>query len=189
MRMPAGTPLGIGLLGSMRLSAIRRVYEHAQRAAAAKASYHDAQGAVADALTRREAAFEQLENIDIIRADVADGIIEGAASNKLRRKRDRLQLEAEVEALEAAARQRRATAAQPSVPNAATPPQQDEFNQTLVLLRRMPEVAKAAADVKAEIVRSAGGDDRLTEADRDMLATIDAIVQSATSRQAEDSLR
>lgn len=187
IRMPAGTPLGMGVLGAMRLSAIRRVYEHAQRAEAARSALIEAQNQTGEGLVRREAVLGQLENVDTIRRAVATRIIKGAKIEEAKLDIELLELEERKRQLEDAARQRRAPAAPPPGEQAAAPA--DEFADLMMILRRMPEITKAAAAAKADIIRDAGGEDKLSDANREMLATIDAIVQGAAARQAEETLR
>src|ERR1700687_4835496 len=96
LRMPDGTPLGLGILGAARFSAIRRVLDSAARAAMAKANFHNAETAVASSLVGRERARRQLENIEEICADDEARFKEGAEIASLRRRLEKMELEDQI---------------------------------------------------------------------------------------------
>jgi hypothetical protein len=181
LRMPSGTPLGLGFLGAARFSAIRRVLDHATRAAEAKANYHAAEGAIATALVHREVAREQLLHLDAIRDEVGRKITEGAYIAQLERRLKIIELEDKVAEREAA-RTAKSAAAQPSSAKPAAAAS-DKFASILDDLKRIPELAKTAAGVKAQIIQDAGGEDKLDEGQRTMLETIDAIIAAALQAQ------
>ncbi len=187
LRMPNGTPLGLGFLGAARFAAIRRVIDHATRAAQAKAAYHTAEVAVADSLVNREVARERLRNLDTIRQEASDQIMEGALLAKLERKLKRMEIEdqiAEKEAARARVKAREQGPAQQASPGVA----RDAFADFMEDLKRMPEVAKAAAAVKEQIVKDAGGEDKLDEGGKQMVETIDSMMAAFIQKQAEEKL-
>jgi hypothetical protein len=190
VQMPAGTPLGLGFLGAARFSAIRRVLEHAARAANAQANLISAQGAIATALVGREVAREQLNNIDTIRQEVSEQITEGAEIARLKRRLERIELEDQIAAKEAARAKARAVSepTQPARSAEAPPPKPDDYTVLMNDLGRMPEMAKAAATVKEQIIRDAGGEDNVGEGTRQMIETIDAIMAGFVQKQAEGRL-
>jgi hypothetical protein len=181
--MPSGTPLGLGFLGAARFSAIRRVLDHATRAAEAKANYHAAEGAVATALVHREVAREHLRNLDTIRQDAADKITEGAYLGRLERKLKIMEAEDQVAEREAARAKARG-AVQTKVPT----DKPDKFAAIVADLKRIPELAKTSAMVKAQIIADAGGEDKLDEGQRTMIETIDAIIAAVVQKNAEDTV-
>lgn len=187
LRMPSGTPLGLGFLGAMRFDAIRRVLDHATRAAQAKANYHSAEGAVANSLVNREVARERLRNLDVIRKEAADEIVEGALLAKLERQLRRMELEDRIAEKEAARVRVKAREREPSRQESAGVAR-DAFADFLEDLKRVPEVAKAAAAVKEQIIRDAGGEEKLGDGARHMLETIDSIMAAFVHKQAEGTL-
>lgn len=191
--MPAGTPLGLGILGSARFSAIRRVLEHAQRATLAKANLLDAQGAVAGAYVRREIAREQLANLDTIRNHEADRIriayeaqLENEQLEKLRRRLERLALEDQIAEREAI-RNRAAARDQNVQANAGVV--RNEFADFIDELKRMPEVLKVAQSVKEQMIREAGGQDKLGESGLQGLEIVDVLVNSFMQKRAEGKIQ
>jgi hypothetical protein len=187
LRMPDGTPLGLGFLGAARFSAIRRVLDYATRAAEAKANYHAAEGAVAISLIHREVAREQLRNLDTIRQDAADKITEGAYLAKLERKLRTMELEDQIVEREDA-RAKAKTTKQGQERPAPDTRASDKFADILADLKRIPELAKTGAAVKAQIIADAGGEDKLDEGQRTMIETIDAILAAVVQKQAEDNI-
>jgi hypothetical protein len=197
VRMPAGTPFGLGFLGAARFSAIQRVLEHAERAARAKAAFHDARGAIADAIVREVGAVEQLNHLDTIREQTADRIrhahaaqlrqeqaaIEAEEIAALGRKLKKIELEEEVRAKEA--RLKKSRDASESAERDAFA--RDEYAEFMEGLKKFPEIMQAAAEMKAQIIKSAGGEDKLTEAHKNMLDMIDAMMQSFMAKKASDS--
>jgi hypothetical protein len=177
LRMPAGTPLGVGILGAARFSAIRRVLEHA---AQAKASYLQAQTAVTRAYIGLEAAREELLHLDTIRDDVADRIQEGARIAKMQRQLERLEMEERLAAAQARSDKRRGATDQPA--NSHTQ-KGDEFSELLSELEQLPRAAKAVAAAKEQIVRNAGGEEELSDADRAVCDMLDAMLQAFISKR------
>lgn len=186
LQMPAGTPFGVGILGAARFAAIRRVLEHATRAAQAKANFHAAEAAVATSLVNREVAREQLRHIDEIRAEAAAQITEGARIAGLRRRLETMQLEDEIAEAEARRAQARArtTNAAPEVKGGVA---RDEFADFIDQLRRLPEVMREAAKAKAQIIAEAGGEEKLSESERQMCEMFDVMTQSFMSKKAGDA--
>jgi len=192
IRMPAGTPLGLGILGAARFSAIRRVLEHAERAARAKAALHDARGAIADAMAREAGAIEQLNHLDTIREHTADRIKNAHAAQRrqedaavradelavLQHRIQKMELEEELRVKESRLKKSRGG---DTTQDAFV---RDEFAEFMETLKRFPEILQAAAEYKAAIIKRAGGEDKLTEADKVALDTIDAVVQAFMSRKA-----
>lgn len=186
LRMPIGTPLGLGFLGKARFAAIRRVIDEATRAAQAKANYHIAEGAVAESLVNREVSRERLRNLDTIRQEARDQITEGAALASLERKLARMELEDQIAEKEAA--RARVKARQQNAEEKSAGVARDAIADFIEDLKRMPEVAKAAADVKAQIVKAAGGEDKLDEGGKQMVETIDALMAAFVQKQAEGTI-
>jgi len=184
LRMPSGTPLGLGILGAARFSAIRRVLDHATRAAQAKANYHAAEGAVAESLVYREVARERLRNLDAIRQETADQITEGALLAKLERKLQRMEIEDRIAEREAS--RARVKAREQGQPPGTAGVARDHFADFMEDLKRMPEIAKAATEVKAKIVTDAGGEEKLDEGGKQMIEIIDSMLTAFVSKQAEE---
>lgn len=186
LEMPSGTPLGLGILGAARFSAIRRVLEQATRAANAKASLHAAEGAVAISLVNREVAREQLRHIDVIRDEAGAQITEGARIAGLKRQLEIMALEdqvAEAEARRAQIRSRQSGEASEKKGGVV----KDEFADFIDQLRRMPEIVREAAKAKAQIIAEAGGEDKMSEAQREMCEMFDSMTQSFMSKKAGDA--
>lgn len=202
LRVPPGTPLGLGILGAARFSALRRIFEHAERAARAKAGYHNSLASMANARIAEEAAFEQLNHLDAVRRHTADRIhfayeeqrrneaaarraeaaaIEADEIAALRRKLDRMEVEEEFAARRAKRANERATAAAQA--SGATS-REDALTSWL---GRVPDFVKKAEAAKEEITRDAGGDEHMTDGQRAIIDTIDAIVQAVLSKKVEDT--
>jgi hypothetical protein len=186
LEMPSGTPLGLGILGAARFSAIRRVLEQATRAANAKANLHAAEGAVAVSLVNREVAREQLRNIDVIREEAAAQITEGARIASMRRQLEIMELEDRVAEAEARREQVRARKGSDGSEQKGGVVK-DEFADFIEQLRRMPEVVSEAAKAKAQVIAEAGGEDKLSDAQRQMCEMFDAMTQSFMSKKAGDA--
>jgi hypothetical protein len=186
LEMPSGTPLGLGILGAARFSAIRRVLEQATRAANAKANLHAAESAVAVALVNREVAREQLRNIDVICDEAAAQITEGARIASLRRQLETMELEDRVAEAEARREQIRARKGGDGSARKGGVVK-DEYADFIDQLRRMPEVVSEAAKAKAQVIAEAGGEDKLSEAQRQMCEMFDAMTQSFMSKKAGDA--
>jgi hypothetical protein len=182
LSMPVGVPLGLGILGAAKFNAIRRVLEHAARAADAKANLHHSEAAVARALVGREVAREQLRNIDTICGDEADRIQTGARINKLARQLEIMEIEDRV----AEATARRKLAGTAAAAAEATAP--DEYQSFLNDLSRIPDILKSVAQVKGQIVANAGGEDKLAESDRATIEMLDAMMQAFMSKKAGDTV-
>jgi hypothetical protein len=185
LRMPAGTPLGLGILGAARFSAIRRVLDHAARAAQAKASLHHAEAVVARALVAREVAREQLRNLDTILEDEADRITTGVRIAKLRRRLELIEAEDQVAEAEARREKKRGTtsAARQASPGAV----EDEFGALLRDLQKVPGLAKAIGAVKEQIVQDAGGEEKLSEGLQQACGMLDGLLLSILSKRAGET--
>lgn len=183
LRMPDGTPLGMGILGAMKFDAIRRVLDHAARAATAKANLHNAEAAVAHALIGRERARNQLEHIDQILEEDTAQFEQGLEIARLRRRLEKIELEDEIAEREARrARMRAATGnANNSVSDGVS---NDEFALFMADLKRLPELAQAVAAAKEAITKNAGGTDKLSEADKQLLEILDAMLQGFMAKRA-----
>ncbi len=191
LRMPRGTPLGIGFLGAARFAAIRRVLEHAERATRATAALIDARSEVNNALVRHAVSLEQLNNLDTIRDDISTRIVEGAEINKLRLRLERMELEDQIAAKELArVKARGTTDPLPAVPKPVErqAPKPDEYANFIRDLQRMPEIAKAAANVKEQIIRDAGGEQSLSGASLQMVEMIDVLTSAFMQKKAEDKI-
>ncbi|HEY1615604.1 MAG TPA: hypothetical protein VGF97_18140 [Rhizomicrobium sp.] len=188
--MPPGTPLGLGILGAAKFAAIRRVLEQAQRAARAKANFIDAEGEVANAITRREAAREQLNHLDTIRSFEAnrirlahESLVEQGEIAKLERRLQKMALEDEIAGKEAV---RRRAAGRDQASDAGVPA--DAFADFIADMKRMPEVVKAATAVKEQIIREAGGEDKLSEVGQQSVEMVDALMNAFLQKQAEGKI-
>lgn len=186
LRLPAGVPLGIAVLGAARFNAVRRVFEQAERAAAAKAAYHDAQGAIADAITRREAAFEQLSNLDIVRGETSRRMRAAAAAAQeldeiaaLKRQLEKMELEDRIRQVRGAA------APKPEPREQPTPSEEEEI---LAWFGKVPNFVKHAEAAKDEIIKNAGGADNVSDSLRAVCETLDAIVQAILSKKQEQAV-
>ena len=197
LRMPSGTPLGIGFLGAARFAAIKRVFDQMERAYRAVGHAVDARSEVNDAMVRHAASLEQLNHLDTIRGDVATRIIKGAEVNRLllenqalRLRLDQMELEDQFAAKELARAKARAPAESASTASAtpSTAPKPDDFAVFIRDLQRMPDVAKAAAAVKEQIIKDAGGETNLNEAGRQMVEMIDAMMTAFVQKKAEDRM-
>ena len=157
LRLPAGTPFGIAILGAARFSAMRRVFEQAERAALAKASFHDAQGAIADAITRREASFEQLNHLDTIRKNTADRIQAAYDAERDMEELARLRRQLEKMEVENQIHQLRAARGGPKTEDRFAPSPSEE-EEILAWFAKVPNFVKHAEAAKAEIIKNAGGE-------------------------------
>lgn len=181
MRMPAGTPFGVGALGVMRYAAIRRVLEEYERARIAKARAHEAEAAEADALVGREQARERLRNIGMIREGEANRIrnlyndAEDAAEIvKLTRRLEKLELEDKIAVTQARLDARKGPAAEGG--------KRDEHAEFVAAIGRIPALVQAARAAKANIGAEGG---EPSPADEDIKEQIDAMVQSWVAKQTE----
>jgi hypothetical protein len=187
LRMPQGTPLGLGFLGAARFAAIKRVIEAYERARRAEATAIDAEAAVAEAHVRRGVALTHLHSLPVICASEEDRIAEGAELERLRRELERLELEDQI----ADRKARRAKIAGEGSQRSAISPDggvaQDDFAAFMSDLRRMPEVVQAVQQAKAQVVRDAGDEAHLSEPQRQICDTLDAMLQSFMSKKAEET--
>jgi hypothetical protein len=187
VRMPAGTPLGLGILGAARFNAIRRVIEQYERALRAKEAAILAEAAVASAIARREVGREQLRHLDRLREEEGARIEHAITAANLRRRVELMDLEdqiAERESRRAAARSSRTSEA---LPTAGSNDVTNEFTAFMDDLRKLPEIAKAVEGAKQEIVRQAGGAENLTDAQRGLCEMFDAMLQSFVSKRAGEA--
>lgn len=187
IRMPSGTPLGMGFLGAMKYAAIRRVLEEYERARRAKALAHHAESAEADALVGREVARERLRNIDTIRADEANRIHhaydarirdeidakEAAEVAKLKRTLEKLELQERIDIAQA-----RSDARKRSGNDRVT---SDEQTEIIATIERVPALIEAVRAAKAKIDNDGDG----SGLDEGIKETLDALVQSFVAKQAE----
>ena len=185
LRMPAGTPLGLGILGAARFGAMRRVLEHASRAAYAKAELHHGEASVARALVGREIAREQLRNVDVLCEEEAERIKHATYVAGLHRRLERMELEDQL-----AEREGRRTKLQAQAVEAkpVSPAVADEFQAFLSDLKKMPDIMKAVADVKSKIVENAGGAEKLSEADQISCDMLDGMMQAFMSKKTADAV-
>lgn len=181
VRMPNGTPLGLGILGAARFNAIRRVIDQYERALRAKEAAILAEGAIANAMVRREVALEQLRQVDLLREEEGERIRHVVTTAKLRRELERMELEDQV----AERRARRAGAAtSPNNEPSAAPNGGDDFAAFMDDLRKMPDIVNAVAAAKEAIVQQAGGQEKLSEAEQQACETFDAMLNSFMSKKA-----
>lgn len=183
VRMPSGTPLGLGILGAMKFAAISRVIDQYERALRSKDAAIAAEEAVARSIVRREDAIGQLHRLDTIREEASDRIVELAATAKLRRRLERLQLETQVAEEEARLNRVKGASNDGDQKTAAT----DEFSAFVNDLKKMPDIVKAVAAAKEQIIKDAGGTDKLTEAQTQACELFDAMLQSFISKKAGDA--
>lgn len=187
VRMPDGTPLGLGFLGAMRFDAIRRVLDHYEHALRAAVAVRDAEAEHHNALARRAVAEEQLRNLDTIRnierkriLSEADHIAEEAEIAQLRRKLDRLELEgkiAEKEGQLARTKVKYAEGTSPSEPR-------DEYTDLLDEMRRMPAIAEALLATKADIIKKFGGEDKLGDDGHHLVESLTALINATIQKRA-----
>lgn len=184
--MPGGTPFGLAILGAARFNAIRRVIDQYERALRAKEAAILAEGAVANAIAHREVAREKLRHLDMLREEEAERIKHLAAVNKLRREVERMELEdqvAELKARRVTATAKQSAAAEPSSPKAAP----DDFSAFMDDLRKLPGVVNAVAAAKDQILKAAGGEENLSEAQRQVCEMFDAMLQSFVAKRAGEA--
>jgi hypothetical protein len=196
--VPAGTLLGLSVFARMKFTAARRMLEAQEQALRAKTGVHDAETGVAEALVRREIVREQIRNIHLITGDernrlqhlydarlrVEEAAVDEAAIEAMRRQLRKLEIEAQMDAVRA----QRARMGQPAPPPPAPPSPPEKFADILHAISRIPNLAKRAAEAKDQIIREAGGEDKLTEAHIDLMAVIDAMVQGSISKDAESTV-
>ncbi|HTT98824.1 MAG TPA: hypothetical protein VMF58_12295 [Rhizomicrobium sp.] len=186
LEMPAGTPLGLGILGAARFSAIRRVLEQAARAANAKAQLHAAEGAVSNALVNREVARERLRRVDEICQEAGDQITDGVKIARMRRKLEIMKMEddvAEAEARRAGAKTNKAAVEDVAKPTAA----KDDVAEFIDQIGRLPQIVQAVEKAKAQLIADAGGQDKLSEAQLQVCEMFDAMTQAFLSKKAGDA--
>lgn len=182
--VPAGTPFGLAILGAARFSAIRRVIEQYERALRAKEAAILAEGAVATAIARREVAREQLRHIDLLRNEESERIQHAVTTAKLRRRLELLELEDQLAEREA----RRASAKQPTgAASSGASGASDDFSAFMDDLRKLPEIAKAVAGAKEQVIRQAGGEGELSDAQRAVCEMFDSMLQSFMSKKAGEA--
>ena len=194
VRMPSETPLGLGFLGAAKFRAIRRVLEARQSALRAIEQMIDAEGAVANAMVRREVAIERLLNLETIKNSVRNAIHFGY--NEQLRAEEFAQEEAkiakilqavrlsEAEDLLAETKSRREKARGISG-EAETPKKKSEYESFMGALNNIPGVVSAAKKVKADILSQAGGVENLSDEDQDLMSSVDAMLQEFIARQGE----
>lgn len=185
IRMPPGTPLGLGILGAARFNAIRRVIEQYERALRAKESAILAECAVASAMARREVAREQLHHLDLLREEESERIRHVAAMAGLRRELERMELEDQL--AERKARRANISKSSDREPLTAASGVLDDFSAFMDELRKMPEVVKAVAAAKEQIIKQAGGEDKLSEAQQQACEMLDAMLHSFISKKTEEA--
>jgi hypothetical protein len=184
LTMPHGTPLGLGILGAARFSAIRRVLDSYERARRAQVAAIDAEGEVAHALVRRTVAHTQLRNIDAIIEDEENRIAEAAQIAKLRRELERMEVE---DAIAEKKARRRKLAGGGENADATSGVANDDFAAFMDDLKRMPAMVQAVQAAKDQIVKDAGGEDKLSEAQKQACEMFDAMLQAFISKKAGDT--
>lgn len=196
LTMPDGTPLGLGILGRMRFNAIRRVLEGYEQALRAKAAVIDAGVAVGAAIIRREQMEVQLGELPTIREDErrrimlaskrlksADEEFDAVAEiARIRRKLELLEAKEQLAAAEARTKQQK-----PQASNDDGGIDADEFAAFIDTLKRMPDIVSAVAAAKEQIIKEAGGADKLSEAQQQACDLLDAMLQAFMSKKAGDA--
>ena len=185
LRMPNGTPLGLGFLGAARFAAIKRVIDSYERARRAQAGAIEAEGEVANALVRKGVALTRLHNLKTIVEDEENRITEAAQIGKLRRELERMELEDEI--AEKKARRAKLSGAAVNAGGKTEGVASDDFASFMDDLKRMPEMVKAVQDAKAQIIKDAGGEDKLSEAQKQACEMFDAMLQAFMSKRAGES--
>ena len=183
VRMPAGTPLGLGILGAARFNAIRRVIEQYERALRAKEAAILAEGAVATAIVRREVAREQVRHVDLLRDEESERIRHALATARLRRRLELMELEDAVAERVA----RRASAERPTDEAPAESGAAGDFAAFMDDLRKLPEIAKAVALAKEQVVKQAGGVEKLSDAQHAVCEAFDSMLQSFMAKRAGEA--
>lgn len=188
LRVPAGTPLGLGILGAMKFNAIRRVIDQYERALRSKEAAIEAEAAVARAIIRRELAREQLLALDLLRRNERERIEAGIAAEQMRRRLELMELEERL----AEAEERRSERAKPpkETPNESTTENnenKDDFTAFMNDLTKLPGIVAAVAAAKAQIAKDAGGEEKLSESARQACDLLDAMMQSFMSKKAGDA--
>ena len=177
LEMPAETPFGLGFLGEARFDAIRRVIEARQRTLRAIEAHIDAEADVDRALVRRAISLDQLRNVGSYVQHANNEAEELAFLGKLHRELERVKLEEQI------AQVRARTNGSGAPPKANEKP--DDYKAFVDVLTKMPGVVEATRKAKEDIIAQAGGEDRLTDEDRDLLAAIDQMLQEFIAKQGE----
>jgi hypothetical protein len=177
IRMPEGTPLGVAFLGRMRFAAIRSVIESYELTLRAMTVAKDAETELKGSIIRNAVVDEQLRNLDDIRDAEAERIRGEAELAKLRRKLDRLELEAKIAEKEGQLARVKGKYSSDEPSNSS-----DHWTELVADLNRMPGIAQAIVVTRKAVIKKFGGEENLTDADRQFIEQIDAI-SNATVRQ------
>jgi len=184
VRMPAGTPLGVAILGAARFNAIRRVIEQYERALRAQEAAILAEAAIPTAMARREVAREQLRHLDELREEESERIDHAIGVAKLRRELERMELEDQI--AERRARRAQSAPAQSAEPEPTKKAAADDFAAFMDDLRKMPEVVQAVSAAKEQIIKHAGGEGNLSEAQQQTCEMLDAMLHAFMSKKSGD---
>jgi hypothetical protein len=187
--LPPGTPLGIPLLARAKYEAHARAFRAYTEFRLAQREHVEVEASLLGAMQgllaaeeRLAKAFQRQRHLDeILLADEAtllaelDGIFEGLAEAQIDRQDDKAtkalkkrieRANLEAEALEAEAR----------VERIKNPPPQPHPDATLSRAQRAAQaIARAkedSAELRAALIKAAGGEDRLTDDDRQHLETL-----------------
>lgn len=173
VRMPDGTPLGLGFLGAAKFNAVGRVLDAYERALRSAISARNAEADHMDAKVRLAIAHERLNQVPLFRQAEARRIEREVEIAEMRGELERLQLQQQI----SEAKQLR-TKQQTEERQAKADSDADQFTAFMNDLKRLPEMLKACARAKEDIIRDAGGEDKLSDAQRNMCDFIDAWLES-----------
>ena len=198
LRMPAETPLGLGILGAAKFAAIRRVIEHRERALRAIGAMVEAEASVGDAIVRRETVREQLRNIDTICSDERNRIVFGHDMRKMQHEaqlelmeiekiqRQLRKLELEEQLAQARSRTQQPTAQAEPAPLPAAPPPADPMDEAARTIQAIPGLGEVLRRAKDDIHRAAGGD--AGESETQLLAFCDMVAAISINQKAAGAL-
>ena len=184
VQLPPNTPAGIPILAQAKYWAARRALESYTKALTAHTEAFTALEARERARQRFEVSLVQTEHLDDLRRIEELKVVEELASlveaSEMRDFRTRtLRAQAEAEAIEA---ERRLEA----VKNPPTPEPKDERSKTERAGIDVTQMRIDAAALKKTFIESCGGEDKMTQEDRDILDQIDVAVRNKMAERLEN---
>lgn len=184
VQLPPNTPAGIPFLAQAKYWAARRALESYTKALAAQTGALQGLEARERALHGYERSLVQSEHLDDLRRIEELKIVEELASlveaSELRGFRTRaLKAQAEVEAMEAERR----------LESVKNPPVPEAKNERSAAERAGNDIVHMRTDAEAlkkTLIECYGGEDRLTEEDRDLLSQVDVAIRNKIVERLEN---
>jgi hypothetical protein len=201
-------PLTLGMFGMMKYAALRRIIEARELAIRAATQMYDAQTENTQAYIRHAVALESVNQLPLIRADernrilhshnerlrqeaarerVENDAIEEAKLKDLNRQLRSLETQEQMMIVRMRMAQHGQPVAAPKVELAAAPAEDAGHSAFMRNLYSLKDIVGTARKVKEEIIRDAGGEDNLSEGDREMVEFIDATVKMYMSKRTESA--